>query len=289
MEAANTNSSASGSAREWPSQINRGNLKLHVTRWQSKTQPKAILLLLHGMGEHAGRYEDFAAELNKNDITVIGIDHEGHGRSGGDRGFFADWKLVVGDIEGLIDLINVHYPKTIPRFLFGHSMGGGLAIQTGLRRAKEFKGIIVSSPLIEKGADITNTTIMLVKVMNWIAPRMGAQDIDPQHISSIQAEVDKYKADPLNFHGKIPVGTGAALLDMMDHARNTIELVDWPFLFLQADEDTLVDPRATRAYHDRVKSADKTFITYKGKHEIHNDVDREKELKDILDWITKRW
>ena len=247
-------------------------------------KPKAVMNLVHGFGEHSGRYADMAANLNAKDISVVALDLRGHGQSDGARGYCPDYNLLLGDVDALLTKTRETYPD-LPQILYGHSMGGGLVLNHQLKAGgSNMVCVIASAPFIKPAETIGGLQRIIVKLLGKLAPKITlGNKIDASKISRLPAEQEAYLSDPLN-HGKLGVGLAIGMVEggewILDNA------VNWnkPLLIVHAREDQLTDFAASQEFAAKIPSA--TFRPYDNcEHEIHNDCHRADVYKTATDFI----
>jgi alpha-beta hydrolase superfamily lysophospholipase len=252
-------------------------IQLYLQAWMPE-QPKAAILLVHGLGEHSGRYVHFAEKLVAQDISVFTFDGRGHGRSCSSEptAYFSDYKDYLKDIDALLGKVKAFSPG-LPVFVFGHSMGGGLVVSHALNFRPEINGIILSGPSLTPGVDISKALIAISSVISFIAPKLKVLKLNSKLISHDPEEVKKYDEDPLVYHLAIPARTGYEVLKMMKEMKAKFEEFDFPVLILHGSDDLLTNPEGSELLYKRAVSRDKTFKKYPGLyHEILNEYEKEK-------------
>ena len=246
--------------------------------------PRAVMNLVHGFGEHCGRYADMAADLNAKNISVVTLDLRGHGRSEGRRGYCPDYNNLLGDVDALLAKSRALYPE-LPHVLYGHSMGGGLVLNHQLKsKSSEMRCVIASAPFIKPAETIGDVQRGLVKFLGKVAPKMTlGNKIDGSKISRLPEEQAAYLSDPLN-HGNLGVGLAIGMVEggewIMENAAN------WktPLLIVHAREDQLTAFAASQAFAEKAQKC--SFIPYENcEHEIHNDCHRAHVYKAASDFI----
>lgn len=264
------------------------NLQIYYQAWLPAGAVKAVLLVIHGIGEHSGRYSNVADYFVPLGYAVYALDHIGHGKSAGRREFvdrFTDFtdtlaiylKFVAGWQEGK------------PIFILGHSMGGTIALTYLLDHQRDFTGALISAPAVMVGQTITPVTITLGKILARLAPRLGLISLDANALSRDLHVVEAYLNDPLVFHGKTPARLGAELLSAMQRITAGAGRLTLPLLVLQGAADTLVDPAGAQMLYEKAGSSDKTIRIYDGLyHEVFNEPEREHVLKDVEEWLAAR-
>jgi acylglycerol lipase len=137
--------------------------------WSPDGQPKGVVCLVHGLGEHVGRYEHVGAALTNAGYALLGYDLRGHGRSDGQRGHIPDFQSLMDDIADFLEQASQRYPGK-PIFLYGHSLGGNLVLNYGLRVHPRINGVIASSPWLKLPVEPPASKIALAKLMVNIMP-----------------------------------------------------------------------------------------------------------------------
>ncbi|KAL6070675.1 Monoglyceride lipase [Balamuthia mandrillaris] len=268
--------------------INLRGQKIFTRSWVPQ-HVKALVFVFHGLGEHCGReaYHFLSAKLNQLNYAVFALDHYGHGRSEGERAYIPNFEHFAMDAWQYIDRVATQFPSKLPRFVFGHSMGGSIALVTIKKRPRFFAGVAMTSPAVQKGEDISFATILAARSIAKIAPRTPIQGVDPSHVSRDPEVVKKYVEDPLVFHGKMAAKTGLTLLQTVeDIEKNAASWVQIPILICQAGEDKLVNPSGAKNLYDKIKHEKKELKWYEGVyHELLHEPEREQVLNDIVTWM----
>ena len=290
--------------------------QLKTTLFLPEGEPIAVVVLLHGLAEHFGRYRRFAEYLTSCGVVLCGQDHLGHGEAvpEAQRGFFAKkdgWALVCSDGASLVDDMRERFPLC-PIFLMGHSMGSFMARTIYLAGGADFDGLILSGTgnmpsAIVAGGKLVGKSIALFRGKDKVSPMLtslalGAYDKPFKGegknawISSMQEEVTRYNDDPLC---GFPVKIGM-FLDMFDglsyiFKKKNIRLADkeMPILMVSGECDPVGDmgKGVKKAYHDFCEAGmrDVSMLLYKGcRHELLNDTCHETVEKDIMAWVKER-
>ena len=251
--------------------------------WAAKN-PKAVMNLVHGFGEHSGRYADMSRYLNDRGISVVTLDLRGHGRSKGRRGYCPDYNNLLGDVDALLAKSRALYPE-LPHVLYGHSMGGGLVLNHQLKaKNSDMKCVIASAPFIKPAETIGGVQRGIVKFLDKIAPKMTlGNKIDGGKISRLPEEQEAYLSDPLN-HGNLGVGLAIGMVEggewILENAANW----NTPLLIVHASKDQLTAFAASQDFAEKAQNC--SFIPYENcEHEIHNDCHRAHVYKAASDFI----
>jgi alpha-beta hydrolase superfamily lysophospholipase len=247
----------------------KDGLQLFSRTWLAE-KPKAVIALIHGFGEHSGRYAHVADFFNKNGYSVFALDNRGHGKSEGKRGHAPTYGSYLDDIEVFLNYVTTQSAGQ-PIFLYGHSMGGNLVLNYVLRRKPTLKGIITTGPWIQLAFAPKPILITIGKLMRSIIPSFSQDSgLNQMHISKDPAVVEAYKNDPL-VHGKITASASLSLLEAGDYLNEYAGEMPIPALIMHGDEDLLTSQPASEAFAKRV-SGPITYKKWEGMyHEIHNE------------------
>ncbi|WP_044041472.1 alpha/beta hydrolase [Caballeronia insecticola] len=267
------------------------DLFLHRWRPVPEGEPEARIALVHGLGEHAGRYDALALALNAAGIELIAIDLRGHGKSSGARVSVRVFNDYLRDVDVLLEACAATPPAATPLFLMGHSMGGAVAALYAAERAQDIDlaGLILSSPALKPGAGTPRWKASLARVAGLLAPRMAAFSIDPSLLSRASGVVEAYRRDPLVHHGAVPARTAAQILAGMERVAAKRGAITLPLYVFHGTADTICDPAGSREFEAAAASTDKTLALYEGSaHETLNDLDRDRVIRELIDWTLVR-
>lgn len=264
------------------------NAKIYYQGWLPDGDVKAVILVVHGLGEHSGRYMNVVNHFVPLGYAVYGLDHIGHGKSEGAR-------EVVERFEDYTETLAIYYTMVAgwqpgkPIFLLGHSMGGLIVTYYLLDHQADFKGAVISAPAIKVGESVSRLTITMGRILSKLAPKMGLLALDASGISRDPDVVTAYANDPLVFHGKTPARLAAEMLKAMLRVTAEVGTITLPFIVIQGGEDKLVDPGGAQMLYDSASSEDKTLRIYEGLyHEVFNEPERDRVLGDVEAWLEAR-
>jgi acylglycerol lipase len=247
---------------------------------------KAVIVFVHGIGEHIHRYDHWASLFNKEGIGFAGVDLPGHGRSDGNRGNIRSYSLLEEMIDILLSSCKKTFPG-IPVFIYGHSLGGGIVLDYILRCNPKVKGVIVTSPLLRLAFEPSRNKLILASVMKHLLPGL-VQDtgLIVNHLSHDEDVIEKYKTDPL-VHGKISVslfhGAMTAAKYSLDHASE----LKVATLILHGSDDLINSPEGSREFSGKTDMAE-LKIWEGGYHELHNESFKYEVFNYILNWINRQ-
>jgi alpha-beta hydrolase superfamily lysophospholipase len=262
--------------------------RIYYQAWLPETAAKAVLLLVHGLAEHGGRYASVVGHFVPRGYAVYAIDHVGHGKSEGQRVFVERFRDFLDPLARLHDLIRARHPD-VPVFMVGHSLGGLIGATYLLERQDDFRGAVLSGPAVKVPDNLSPLVIMIGRAFSALLPRLGIVALAHDGVSRDPAVVEAYVNDPLVHTGRITARLGAEMLDAMGRIGSEAHRIRLPLLVLQGGADKLVDPDGARMLHDRAGSADKTLRTYEGLyHEVYNEPEREAVLAEVEAWLDQR-
>lgn len=251
--------------------------------WETATEPRAAVCLVHGLGEHSGRYEHVGARLVAGGYAVESFDLRGHGRSPGGRGV-TPFDRTMDDIDALLADAAARCPGR-PRFLYGHSLGGLLVLTYVLRRQPDLAGVVVSgaglrSPVLEQRVKMTAARL-LGSLLPTVTMPSG---LDDTGISRDPAVVEAYRADPL-VHDKASLGLGKEGAVGATWALANAARFPLPLLIMHGGDDRLTYPRGSEEFAAQV-TGDCTLTIYDGLyHEVHNEPEQAQVLDDVVAWL----
>ena len=263
----------------------RDGLKLYARGWEPDGRPKAVVCLVHGLGEHIGRYDHVGAALTSAGYALLGSDLRGHGRSGGARGHSPSLEAFMSDIDLLLGKAAQRHPD-LPRILYGHSLGGLLVLAYVLLRSPSVSGVVVTSPGLRSPLQEQKIKVMLAKVLGSLAPTLSLPSgLDPHTISRDPKVVDAYIKDPL-VHDRTTTGFGKAALQAVDLAfAKAADFPAIPLLVMHGTADQLAYPRGSEEF-TRLVPGNVTLKLWEGLyHETHNEPEQAEVLKFLIRWL----
>ena len=249
---------------------------------------RAAVIIAHGYAEHSGRYEELAYRLVREGYAVYALDHRGHGQSGGKRASIRVFREYVDDLVRFIDRVRETRPQP-PRFLFGHSMGGLVALQLVLEHPEKVEGLAVSGALLQNAVSVPRLLESAAGVVSAALPDLPVQELHAEDVSRDPAVVQAYRDDPLIYHGKVRARLGFEMLRTGPYVLGRAHNIELPVLIQHGTADKLASVAGVEALFDAVGSADKTLELYEGAyHEILNDPGKEEVIDDLVAWLNAR-
>jgi alpha-beta hydrolase superfamily lysophospholipase len=249
---------------------------------------RGVVVLVHGLGEHAGRYDRLAAQLNRWGFAVRGYDQYGHGESGGRRGALPTPSRLQDDLADVIESTRQRTGAGLPLIVLGHSLGGLVAASLIARHGTAIEGLVLSSPLL--GVRLGVVQKLLLATLPRVAPNLTVGNgLDPDDLSHDPAVIAAYRADPL-VHDRV---SGRLAGFMIETGQTVIDRAgEWkvPTLLLYAGADRIVDPAATRRFAQAAPRAVVTAHCFDGlSHEIFNELDPRPVLERLRQWLDERF
>jgi alpha-beta hydrolase superfamily lysophospholipase len=239
--------------------------RVQVRRWPVES-PARLVVLVHGYGEHIGRYEHVARALNDRGSAVVGPDHVGHGATPGERALVDDFEPVVDDLRRVV----LETRGELPVVMVGHSMGGLIAARYAQRHREDLAGLVLSGPAIGLSPVIEG----------WLnAPEPPSDPIDGSVLSRDPAVGEAYAADPLVYHGGWKRPTLKAFVAADEAIVTGPGFGDLPLLYLHGADDQLVPPVLARPIVERLAGPDSELRLLDGaRHEIFNELDQDETI-----------
>ncbi|MGI8713882.1 MAG: lysophospholipase [Solirubrobacteraceae bacterium] len=251
---------------------------------RSEPTTRGVVVIVHGAGEHSGRYGHVAQRLVQAGFAVFAADHQGHGRSAGDRAVIDRINGAVADLDQLVTIAGAAHPG-LPIFMLGHSMGATVSLEYAIAHQQRLAGLILSSALAALDAAPAPMRL-LGRTLSAVAPRLPLIGVDASLVSRDPAVVAAYRSDPLVHHGKLPARTVAELVAAAVTFPQRVTAITIPFLILYGTADRLCPPAGSVMLAERIGAADKTVYPYQGLyHEILNEPEQDTVLADVCGWL----
>jgi len=263
-----------------------GNGPHFFQSWLPSNKPRAIIILVHGFGEHSSRYGTHFVEFYTNsNIGIFTFDLPGHGKSSGKRGHIANPYILLETIDLIMKQIKSDYPET-PLFLYGHSFGGEISLWYTLVRNPLLSGVIITSPLIGPKDAVPPMKYLLAKVMDRILPTFSmASGLDPKFLSRDVDVINAYNNDPL-VHGKISARSGMMVMNrgqwILEHARDNKNKM----LLMIGTDEQIVNKEAVDKFSKLCPNI--TYKVWPGLyHELHNEAEKRQVFDFSLNWMMQ--
>jgi len=255
--------------------------RISVCVWPNP-DPQRIVVLVHGYGEHIGRYDHVAGALVERGAVVVGPDHVGHGESAGERVLIEDFDQVVDDLQSVVERAREQHPA-LPVVMVGHSMGGLVATRYAQRHGGDLAGLVLSAPSIGLAAVLAPVLVQVPE-----GSELPDEPIDPSVLSRDASVGEAYANDPLVWHG----GWKRATLAAFHRANEAIDagpgFGDLPVLYVHGEVDQLVPLALARPAVERQRGSDFTErIVPEARHEVFNELDQDETIGLVADFAER--
>lgn len=269
---------------EFEFNINEGSV-LYAREWQPESELRGVICLVHGLGEHSGRYANLALALNRAGYVVLTYDQRGHGKSSGQRGHTPSYETLLDDINCFSRKSLQLFPS-LPMFLYGHSLGGNLVLNYVLRRQPKFAGVIVTSPWLRLTVEPSLLLRQLASFLNKLWPTFSmSSGLELNALSRDPIVVDTYNVDPY-VHDRISVRLFVTVNQAGHWAIDNATQFNMPLLLMHGGGDRITSVEATMLFASNVKK-DHTLKIYPGLyHELHHEPEKEEIASDLINWLT---
>ena len=262
-------------------------VRLHVRAWMPSGAARGVVCIVHGMGEHGGRYTYVASTLVRAGLAVYAVDQRGHGLTPGKRGHAPSAERLALDVARFVGMAGARHPG-LPLFLYGHSMGGNVALSCAIRCRPPIAGLILTSPWLRLAFDPSPVKLRIGRIASLVWPSFtmstGLGRLLYRNVE--QSEADR--RDPL-MHNRISAAMFFSIRDegerSLREARRELRV---PVLLLHGTEDMVTSFAASRELAESLRGQCE-FVPWEGGwHELHHDVDRDEVLERIIGWIDGR-
>lgn len=249
---------------------------------------KAVIILVHGMGEYARRYERSVVPfLLDNSIAILSYDQFGHGETKGKKGHHPGYHCILDALEEMLKKAKQLYPD-LPIFLYGHSMGGNVVINYALRRPQGLSGFIATSPFLRLAFSPPKWKMTFGRIIDKVYPSLTMpNELDLQALSKDQDEIEAYSKDPM-IHDKVSTRFSLEFMETGEWALEHASTLKIPMLLLHGTKDRITSHEASKEFAERAGSNAEIHLIENGFHELHHDVERQELFKAIRDWLQKQ-
>lgn len=263
----------------------KDNLSLHVQQWGGNDSSNATMCIIHGLGEHQGRYEHVAQFYIENGFQVFSYDQRGHGLSDGKKGHTPSVLQSLDDLERVL--------RTVPQnrlFLYGHSFGGNVLVNFLLKKQPEYvHGAILSAPWMILAVQPGAFELGMAKIMNKIYPSFTQNNkLDSNDLSNLDITCETYREDPLN-HDRISARLFCEFYVAGLWALKNSDKLKVKTLLVHGANDTIVSSKGTVEFAKNSLGHADYRIFENTKHEAHNDLVQQELFAYILDWMEKQF
>ena len=268
----------------------KNGIKFYIRGWEpTNKRPKAVLALIHGLGEHTGRYVHVGKTMTDVGYALVGFDLRGHGKSGGARGHFPSLDVVMQDMRQFFKYLVQRYPD-VPHFLYGHSLGGLLSLSYALQYNTGLNGVMVTGAALRSPLQEQKGKIAMVNVLGSILPTITVSSgLDATTISRDADVVKKYVNDPL-VHDKTSLGLGKSATKAIEFCFAHAREFKPPLLIMHGAADKLTFPSGSEDFAKLVSENNKdvTLKLWDGLyHEVHNEPEKDEVFTVMIEWLDK--
>jgi alpha-beta hydrolase superfamily lysophospholipase len=262
-------------------------IKVHGKVWQPLEDPVAVIALVHGMGEHCGRYRRLAEFFTAQGFAVIAFDQRGHGKTEGKKGHITHYNQLLDGVDELIDRATLRF-KDKPMFLYGHSMGGNVVLIYALKKPGILKAVIATGPWLRLAFEPSAFQLWLAQIMRNLHPGFTqSSGLKTQHLSHDQAVITAYEKDKY-VHDKISASFFSNVYQAGLYALQHANELKIPALVMHGGDDKITSVEASREFAQRSALVSE-FKEWPGLyHEIHNEPEKEEVFQFILDWLKNK-
>lgn len=263
------------------------NLTIYAVEWPVKN-PRAVIGLIHGLGEHCRRYDHLAQFFQENNIAVIGYDRQGYGRSEGRRGYVEKFGYYLDTVGRLLIECETRHPDR-PVYLYGHSLGGGILLNYVIKRNPNVAGIICSAAYIRLGFPPPALKVALGNMMRKIWPTFTQPSgLNLKHLSRSPQIAPEYAADPYT-HDRLTANAGMEMLETGEWLDQWEGKLNVPTLLMHGSADKITAHDGSKDFANRVQGDDVTFKSWPGLfHELHNEPEQREVMEYVLAWLNER-
>lgn len=262
--------------------------RLYVEAWRV-AKPKAALLIIHGYGEHIGRYAEQAKWFNSQQMDVYGYDHRAHGKSEGTRAYIESIAELANDLKSMVSYLQ----PNVPLYIWGHSMGGQVVVRYCLdhdvHSRQHVAGLLLTGALIRISPTVSPILQKLAKPVAQIFPRLKTNKLPLEHISKVKAVQTAYANDSLVYRGGTYALSGWKMIEGCNDIAHRLSDMSLPMLVMHGGEDLISDVNGSKALYEVAKAEDKTLKIWQGlRHEFFRSEQSGEILSMMSDWIADR-
>jgi len=263
------------------------NINLFAQSWIPKSNVKCVICIVHGIGEHSTRYNNWAKKFVEENIAVLSYDKRGQGKSDGDRGKIPSYESLLLDTDVMLEKANQLFPN-IPCVLYGHSMGGGEVLNHLLKRKAKYLGVISTSPWIVAKNAPSKFLMNFIRIAYKILPNFTAKtSFNADNITQSEEEKHKYIIDKL-IHHTVSLRLFVESYDAGYWCLNNANNIQKPLLLLHGDADNITCHKASQEFSRKAGKLCQLKLWAGGYHELHNEPFNNDVFKYIINWLDTK-
>ena len=262
-------------------------LPLFAQKWAPDGEIKGVINLVHGLGEHSGRYAHWAERFNRAGYALASFDLRGHGRSGGRRGDTPSFDHFADDITILLEKTKEIYPD-IPAFIYGHSLGGMLVLFYLIQRQPELKGAVVTSPGLRTMIDQQKAKIAAVKTLGALLPKVSIPNgLEIEGLARDERVIVEYQNDPL-VHDRVSLRMGKGMINTIEFIFKNAALIKIPLLLMHGSGDRICYASGSEELASLMDENCSLQLFEECYHELHNEPEKDDVFNFLIEWINSQ-
>ena len=256
-------------------------------QWRSAAPPRGVVVIVHGIRDHALRYRALADALTAQGLVVFAQDMRGHGRSGGPRQRFDSLEQLVGDTDLLVSAARAQYPG-LQVFMYGHSLGGLITTEYALAHPERVDGVILSGAALRLLPGVGALDRTAARFFAVVAPGLEAQEVDDTDFVRAPQAKSELAQDPLVDHGNLPAASAGAVVGALDTLPARLAEPKMPLLIMHGTVDKATNPEGSKALYVAASSPDKTLKLWEGLyHDLLHEPERDQVIQTTVTWIVE--
>lgn len=261
---------------------------LQAYEWKAAAPARGVLVIVHGIRDHAVRYEALATAFVKQGFTVYAQDLRGHGRSGGDRQRVDSMDELVAHVDLTIEEAKKRNPG-VPVFLYGHSLGGLISTTYAVKHGDTLTGLVLSGPALKLLPFVTDGDKSGARFFSGLIPGLKVQAVDDTEFVREPAAKAELANDPLVDHSNLPARSAAAAIDAIDFIEAHLADVKVPFLVMHGTVDKATNIEGSVALSEKASSTDKTLKKWEGTyHDLLHEPEKQQVIDLVTSWVVAR-
>ncbi|MDX2012877.1 MAG: alpha/beta hydrolase [Myxococcaceae bacterium] len=261
---------------------------LQAYEWKSAARPRGVLVIVHGIRDHAERYEALANAFVKQGFTVYAQDLRGHGRSGGDRQRFDSMDELVAHVDLAVEEAKKRNPG-VPVFLYGHSLGGLIGTTYAVQHGDKLTGLVLSGPALKLLPFVTEGDKSGARFFSGLIPGFKVQAVDDTEFVREAPAKAALASDPLVDHSNLPARSAAAAIDAIDFIQAHLADVKVPVLVMHGTADKATNIEGSVELSEKASSSDKTLKKWEGTyHDLLHEPERQQVIDLVTSWVVAR-
>jgi alpha-beta hydrolase superfamily lysophospholipase len=269
---------------QWTS---KDQVKFYVQEWLPDGEIIASITLIHGIGEHSGRYQSMAEYYCSKGISILSYDQRGHGKTEGKRGHIRSYDVAAEDIDHFLHENLLRHPDA-PQFIYGHSLGGAMALYFCLTHKPNINGAVITAPGLAPGTPFPPLIMFIAKILAIITPSFTMSNrLERKYLSRDPEVAQKYSSDPL-VHDQVSASLGMDLINKGAWMVKSAGSLELPVLLMYGTEDHLANVQMIHEFIDNAKSLLSVKVWDGFYHEIHNEPEKKQVYDYAINWIKSK-